>query len=123
MRTASNLLLRALQVGDYSATDAHEFGRRDCEVVIPCSRSSPHLVVLQQVRINEYTQLCAVTKGRHAAVGLSNPRNRLLPVILHQFARPRRLYNFSARTELDHPWFDINYWRSIDRIKTSDTNR
>jgi hypothetical protein len=27
---------------------------------------------LQQVRINENTQLCAVTKGGHAADGLSN---------------------------------------------------
>jgi hypothetical protein len=33
---------------------------------------------LQQVRINKHAQLCAVTKGRHAAIGLSNPRARLV---------------------------------------------
>jgi hypothetical protein len=27
---------------------------------------------LQQVRINEHAQLCAVTKGRHATFGLGN---------------------------------------------------
>jgi hypothetical protein len=28
---------------------------------------------LQQVRINKHAQLCAVTKGRHAKFGFSNP--------------------------------------------------
>jgi hypothetical protein len=65
--------LSALQVGDDSPADAHEFGRCNRKVVIPRSRSSPHLVVLQQIRINEYTQLSAVTKGRNAVIGLGNP--------------------------------------------------
>ncbi|MEY4164925.1 MAG: hypothetical protein RL419_767, partial [Actinomycetota bacterium] len=43
------------------------------EVVIPRSRSSPHFVVLQQVRINEHAQLCCVAERRHAAIGLGNP--------------------------------------------------
>ncbi len=31
-----------------------------------------HWVVLQQVRIHEYTQLSTVTKGRHATIGFGN---------------------------------------------------
>ena len=46
---------------------------RCTEVVIPRSRSGPHFVVLQQVGINKHAQLSAVTKGRHATIGLSNP--------------------------------------------------
>jgi hypothetical protein len=38
------------------------------KVVVPCSCCSPHNVVLQQVRVDEHTQLGAVTKGRHATV-------------------------------------------------------
>ena len=64
--------LGALEVGDYTAGDAHDVIRVRTEVVIPRSRRSPHLVVLQQVRINKNTQLSAVTKRRHAAAGLSN---------------------------------------------------
>jgi len=63
----------ALEVDDHATGDTHNVSRCSTEVVVPRSRSSPHLVVLQQVRINEHTQLCAVTKGRHAAVGLGNP--------------------------------------------------
>ena len=46
---------RALQLGDHSTTDAHQFIRRNRKIVIPRSRRGPHLVVLQQVRINEHT--------------------------------------------------------------------
>ena len=62
--------LGALEVGDYTAGDAHDVIRVCTKVVIPCSRSGPHLVVLQQVRINEHAQLGCMTKGRHAADGL-----------------------------------------------------
>jgi len=62
----------ALEVGDHATSNTHDVIRICTEVVIPCSRSSPHLVVLQQVRINEHTQLCAVTKGRHAIIGFGN---------------------------------------------------
>ena len=62
------------QVGDDTASNTHNVIRVRTEVVIPRSRSSPHLVVLQQVRVNENTQLCAVTKGRHAASGFGNQR-------------------------------------------------
>ena len=61
--------LGAFEVGDNATSNAHDVSWRRTEVVIPHSRSSPHLVVLQQVRVNEHSQLCAVTKGGHAAVG------------------------------------------------------
>jgi hypothetical protein len=32
-----------------------------------------HWVVLQQIRINEHSQLCAVTKGRRAKFVVGNP--------------------------------------------------
>ncbi len=67
-------MLRALQVSDYSTSYTHNVCRRSAEVVIPCSRCCPHLVVLQQVRINEHTQLSAVTKGRHATIGFGNSK-------------------------------------------------
>ena len=62
----------AFQVGDHTACDAHDVRRRSTEVVVPRSRSSPHLVVLQQIRINKHTKLCAVTEGRNAEFGLRN---------------------------------------------------
>jgi hypothetical protein len=63
----------AFEVGDYATSDANDVRWRSTEVVVPRSRSRPHLVVLQQIRINEHPQLSAVTKGRHATVGLGNP--------------------------------------------------
>ena len=62
----------AFQVGDYSAGDTHNVSRCSTKVVIPRSRCSPHLVVLQQVRVYEHTKLSAVTKGRHAVVDFGN---------------------------------------------------
>ena len=62
----------ALQIGDYATRNANDLRWRSTEVVIPRSRRRPHFVVLQQVRINEHAQLCAVTKGRHATFGLGN---------------------------------------------------
>jgi hypothetical protein len=47
--------LGALEVGDYTAVDTNYVSRCSTEVVIPRSRCSPHLVVLQQVGINKYT--------------------------------------------------------------------
>ena len=58
--------LGTFEVGDYSTSNAHDVIRVCTEVVVPRSRCSPHLVVLQQIRINEHTQLSAVTKGRQA---------------------------------------------------------
>ncbi len=66
-------MLEALEISDYTAGNANNVRRRSTEVVIPRSCRSPHLVVLQQVRINEHTKLSAVTKGRHAILGLGNP--------------------------------------------------
>ena len=65
--------LVALEVGDHSTANANNVIRISTEVVVPRARCSPHFVVLQQVRINEHTQLCDVTKGRHAIFGLGNP--------------------------------------------------
>jgi hypothetical protein len=65
--------LVALEVGDNATGDSHDVIRVRAEVVVPRSRCSPHFVVLQQVRINKHTKLSAVTKGRHAKFGFSNP--------------------------------------------------
>ena len=62
----------ALEVGDDATDNTHYVIRVRTEVVVPRYGSGPHFVVLQQIRINEHTQLCAVTKGRHATVGLGN---------------------------------------------------
>ena len=62
----------ALQVGDHTTGNTNNVRRCGAKVVVPCSSSSPHLVVLQQIRINKHTQLSAVTKGRHTTIGLSN---------------------------------------------------
>ena len=64
--------LDPLEVGNYATSNTHDICWCCTEVVIPRSRSRPHFVVLQQVRIYEHAQLCAVTKGRHATVGLGN---------------------------------------------------
>ena len=73
IRSEETRRLGALEVGDYSTSDTNDVIRVCTEVVVPRSRSRPHLVVLQQVGVYENTQLSAVTKGRHAIVGLSNP--------------------------------------------------
>ena len=64
--------LGAFEVGDHTTSNTNNVSRCSAKVVVPCSRSSPYFVVLQQIRINEHTQLCAVTKGRHATIGLGN---------------------------------------------------
>ena len=64
--------LGTFEVGYHTASNTHDVIRVRAKVVVPRSRSSPHLVVLQQVWINKHTQLCAVTKGRHAIIGLGN---------------------------------------------------
>ena len=66
--------LGALQVGDNATGHAHDVIRVRTEVVIPRSCCRPHLVVLQQIRVHEHTQLCAVTKGRHATFVFGNPK-------------------------------------------------
>ena len=69
---SSQVLLGAFQVSDYAATDTHNVIRVRTEVVIPRSRSCPHLVVLQPVRIDEHAQLGAVTEWRNTADCLGN---------------------------------------------------
>ena len=62
----------ALEVGDDATGDTHDVVRVCTEHVVPRSRCGPHLVVLQQVGVDEHTQLSAVTKGGHAKFGLGN---------------------------------------------------
>ena len=64
--------LGTFEVGDNATGDTHDVIRVRTEVVVPRSSCSPHLVVLQQVRINKHAQLCAVTKGRHTKFGFCN---------------------------------------------------
>ena len=64
--------LNALQVGDHRATGANEIVRRDRKHVVPRSRCSPHLVVPQQIWIDEDAQGGAVAERRYAAVGFGN---------------------------------------------------
>ena len=64
--------LRALQIGDIATGHAHEIVRCDRKHVVPRTRRGPHLVVLQQIRIDEHPQMRLVTEGRHAAIGLGN---------------------------------------------------
>ena len=64
--------LGALQVGDNATGDAHEIVRCDREHIVPRSGRRPHLVVLQQVGINEHKQLGAVTERGHATGGFGN---------------------------------------------------
>jgi hypothetical protein len=62
-----------LQVGDDATSYAHDVCQRSTAVVIQCSGRSPHLAVLQQVRINERAQLSAMTSWGHSTVGFQNP--------------------------------------------------
>jgi len=59
----------SLEVADRSPAGTNEIVRSYREYVVPRSRRCPHLVVLQQVGINEYTQLSAVAEGRDATSG------------------------------------------------------
>ena len=84
-------LLGTLKVGDNTAGDTHDVIRVCTEVVVPRSRSRPHFVVLQQVRINKYAQLCAVTKGRHATIGFGNLLLQAEPWLARQVGFNERL--------------------------------
>ncbi len=44
----------------------------DRKNVIPCTGSGPHLVVLEQIWVDEDAQLLLKPKGRHVADGLGN---------------------------------------------------
>ena len=54
-RKLAALELAARQVGDYATGDTHNVSGRCAKHVVPRTRSSPHLVVLQQIRVNEHT--------------------------------------------------------------------
>ena len=76
IRSEETRRLGALEVSDHATSNTNDVIRVRTEVVVPRSRRGPHLVVLQQVRINEHAQLSGVTKGRHAAVGSENSHHR-----------------------------------------------
>ncbi|MFM8955901.1 MAG: hypothetical protein ACKOJH_00365 [Actinomycetota bacterium] len=62
----------ALQFGDHTAGNTNDIHRRRTEVVVPRSSSSPHFVVLQQVRVDEDAKLSRVAERGHAIIGLGN---------------------------------------------------
>lgn len=66
------VLSPVLQIGDNVASDTHDVGRCRTKVVVPGSCCCPHLVVLQQVRINEHPQLLGVAERGHANVVFGN---------------------------------------------------
>ena len=63
----------ALQVGDDSAAGLNQFVWLDPEHVVPRSRGRPHLVVLQQIWVDEDAQLSRVAERRYATPGFGNP--------------------------------------------------
>jgi hypothetical protein len=65
IRSAETRRLGPFQVGNHTASNTNNVIRIRTKVVIPRSRRSPHLVVLQQVRVYEHTQLGCMTKERH----------------------------------------------------------
>ena len=64
--------LAALQISDHATGNTHDVRGHCTEVVVPRSGRGPHLVVLQQIRIDEDAQLSRVAERGHAAIGLSN---------------------------------------------------
>jgi len=88
-------LLGALEVGDYATSDTNDVCGCSTEVVVPRSCCRPHLVILQQIRINEHSQLGCMTKGRHAAVGLGNSLKPVLLGTLFVNVSPNNLKNFN----------------------------
>jgi len=62
----------ALQVGDHATRDTHDVCRSCTKVVVPRSRCGPHLVVLQQIRVDEDAQSPLQAKRRYAAFVFGN---------------------------------------------------
>ena len=89
----------ALQVGDYRAARAHEIVRRNWEHVVPRSRCRPHLVVLEQIRVNEDTQLSCVTERGHAAPGFGTANAEWL---FRPASRARNEFACTIRTPKRH---------------------
>jgi hypothetical protein len=48
--------------------------RFDAEHVVPRASRRPHLVVLQQIRIDEHPQMRLVTKRRNATIAFGNSK-------------------------------------------------
>jgi hypothetical protein len=64
------VVLAALQVGYRATAGFDQFVGFDAEHVVSRSRRSPHLVILKQVRVDEYPKWPRETKRGHATVGL-----------------------------------------------------
>ena len=76
--------LEALQVGDRCTTCANEIIRRDRKHVVPRPSRRPHLVVLQQIRVDEHAQTGLVTEGGHATSGFGNLLTQTEPGLASQ---------------------------------------
>jgi len=87
--------LTPLDLHHHSTSNPHDICWCRTEVVVPGFRSGPHLVVLQQVRINKHTELSCMTKGRHATVGLGNSLKPVLLRTLFVNVSPNNLKNFN----------------------------
>jgi len=69
----------SLQVGDRSSAGFHQLVRLNTEHVVPRSRRGLHLGPLQQVRVDEHTQLLGVTERRHGVIGFGNTIDEYRP--------------------------------------------
>jgi hypothetical protein len=63
----------ALEVGHQALTGFDQLVRLDAEHVVPRSGGRPHLVVLQQVGVDEHAQVGRVAERGHATDGLCSP--------------------------------------------------
>ena len=63
----------AFQIGERSPAGLDQLVWLDPEHVVPGSRRRPHLVVLQQIRIDEDARLLLKPKRGHATSGFVNP--------------------------------------------------
>ena len=68
----------ALQVGDQALAHFQQLVGLDAEPVVPGAGRRPHLVVLQQVGIDEHAEMRLVTEGRRATDGLLTPEAQRL---------------------------------------------
>jgi len=76
LRLSAVPLPTALKFGDLAFTGFDWPVGLNAEQVVPHAHSHSHLVVLQQVRVDEDAQRRRVTKRSHATVGLLNATDR-----------------------------------------------
>jgi len=110
------LVSRPFEVGDRSSARANEIVRRNRKHVVPRSRRRPHLVVLQQVRVNKHTQLCAVTKRRHATSGFGT---LIRPESQSRSTRSNHQLATAVRTAMTHRRATIGAERALETANHS----